>query len=79
MHETVGDIMSAKFGPAGNSNSFKEMGYKHSLEVPEYLVKMGLDHFEYQCGRGQKNSVMWQKKREFLFLFMPPIISLCLQ
>ena len=52
MHENVGDIMSAKFGPAGNSNSFKEMGYKHSLEVPEYLVKMGLDHFEYQCGRG---------------------------
>ena len=44
--------MSAKFGPAGNSNSFKEMGYKHSLEVPEYLVKMELDHFEYQCGRG---------------------------
>jgi len=44
--------MSAKFGPAGNSNSFKEMGYKHSLDVPEYIVKMGLDHFEYQCGRG---------------------------
>ncbi len=44
--------MSAKFGPAGNSLSFKEMGYKSSLEVPEYLVKMGLDAFEYQCGRG---------------------------
>ncbi len=44
--------MSAKFGPAGNSASFKEMGYKHSIQVPEYLVKMGLDHFEYQCGRG---------------------------
>lgn len=44
--------MSAKFGPAGNSDSFKAMGYKHSLEVPEYIVKMGLDHFEYQCGRG---------------------------
>lgn len=44
--------MSARFGPAGNSASFHEMGYKHSLEVPEYLVKMGLDHFEYQCGRG---------------------------
>ena len=44
--------MSAKFGPAGNSFSFKEMGYKSSLEVPEYLVKMGLDAFEYQCGRG---------------------------
>ena len=44
--------MSAKFGPAGTSDSFKEMGYKHSLQVPEYVVKMGLDCFEYQCGRG---------------------------
>ena len=44
--------MSAKFGPAGNSLSFLQMGYKHSLQVPEYIVKMGLDTFEYQCGRG---------------------------
>ncbi len=44
--------MAAKFGPAGNSESFALMGYKHSNQVPEYLVKMGLDHFEYQCGRG---------------------------
>ena len=44
--------MAAKFGPAGNSESFTAMGYKHSIQVPEYLVKMGLDHFEYQCGRG---------------------------
>ena len=44
--------MSAKFGPAGNSDSFTKMGYKSSLQVPEYIVKMGLDAFEYQCGRG---------------------------
>ncbi len=44
--------MSAKFGPAGNSESFFKMGYKGSLEVPEYVEKMGLDAFEYQCGRG---------------------------
>ncbi len=44
--------MAAKFGPAGTSDSFKAMGYKHSLQVPEYVVKMGLDCFEYQCGRG---------------------------
>ncbi len=44
--------MSAKFGPAGNSLSFAAMGYKHSLQVPEYLTKMGLNAFEYQCGRG---------------------------
>ena len=44
--------MSAKFGPAGNSESFTKMGYKSSLQVPEYIEKMGLDAFEYQCGRG---------------------------
>lgn len=44
--------MAAKFGPAGNSESFTKMGYKSSLQVPEYIVKMGLDAFEYQCGRG---------------------------
>ena len=44
--------MAAKFGPAGTSDSFFAMGYKHSLQVPDYLIKMGLDHFEYQCGRG---------------------------
>lgn len=44
--------MSALFGPAGNSLSFAQMGYKHSLQVPEYLKKFGLTAFEYQCGRG---------------------------
>ncbi|MBE6769265.1 MAG: endonuclease IV [Ruminococcaceae bacterium] len=44
--------MSARFGPAGNSVSFTQMGYKHSLQVPEYIVKMELNAFEYQCGRG---------------------------
>lgn len=44
--------MPALFGPAGNSESFTKMGYKSSLQVPEYIVKMGLDAFEYQCGRG---------------------------
>lgn len=41
-----------KFGPAGNSESFTALGYKNSLQVPEYIVKMGLDCYEYQCGRG---------------------------
>lgn len=44
--------MPALFGPAGTSESFSTMGYKNSLQVPEYLVKMGLDCYEYQCGRG---------------------------
>ncbi len=44
--------MLAKFGPAGNSESFTALGYKHSESIPEYLTKFSLDHFEYQCGRG---------------------------
>ena len=44
--------MSAKFGPAGTAESFKEMGYKKSVQLGEYLEKFGLDHFEYQCGQG---------------------------
>ncbi len=41
-----------RFGPAGNSDSFAAQGYKHSLQVPKYLHDMGLNAFEYQCGRG---------------------------
>ena len=44
--------MPAKFGPAGTGDDFKAKGFKSSLQVPAYLVDMGLDHFEYQCGRG---------------------------
>ena len=44
--------MSAKFGPAGTGDSFSVFGFKNSLDVPAYVTKMGLDHFEYQCGRG---------------------------
>lgn len=48
--------MSAMFGPAGNSNSFAEMGYKSTIQAPEYVAKMGLDIYEYQCGRGVRVS-----------------------
>ena len=41
-----------RFGTAGTSDSFAAQGYKTSLEVPEYTAKMGLNAFEYQCGRG---------------------------
>lgn len=41
--------MSAKFGPAGNSESFP---YKSSLEAPGWLAGLGLDLYEYQCGKG---------------------------
>jgi deoxyribonuclease-4 len=41
-----------RFGTAGESDSFAAMGYKSSLDIPEYTARMGLDAFEYQCGRG---------------------------
>jgi len=45
-----------KFGPAGNSLSFFEMGYKSSVSAFEYLDKLGLTAYEYQCGRGVRIS-----------------------
>ena len=44
--------MAAIFGPAGTDDNFKTLGYKNSLDIPDYVTKMGLDCFEYQCGRG---------------------------
>ena len=41
--------MSAKFGPAGNAESFP---YKSSAEAPHWLAGLGLDCYEYQCGKG---------------------------
>jgi len=40
------------FGTAGAGDLFYGKGYKRSLEVPGFLAEMGLDAFEYQCGRG---------------------------
>lgn len=45
--------MPAKFGPAGNSEIFSAK-YKSSTDAPVFLREMGLDHYEYQCGRGVK-------------------------
>ena len=41
--------MSAKFGPAGNAMSFP---YKSSVDAPRWLQEVGLDCYEYQCGKG---------------------------
>lgn len=48
--------MNTRFGPAGNSESFQAMGYRKTIQVPEYLSRMGLDAYEYQCGRGVRIS-----------------------
>ncbi len=44
--------MSARFGPAGNGDLFYKEGYKSSVEAPKFLRSIGLDAFEFQCGRG---------------------------
>lgn len=42
----------ALFGPAGNSDSFTARVSKASVGAPEWLRGLGLDAYEYQCGRG---------------------------
>ncbi len=44
--------MSIHFGSAGNPDGFYASGCKHSFEMPRYLSEIGLDAYEYQCGRG---------------------------
>lgn len=76
--------MGAKFGPAGNSESFQAMGYRKTIQVPEYIIRMGLDAYEYQCGRGVRISgeaarAFGEKAREHqvtLSLHSPYYISL---
>ncbi len=41
--------MSARFGPAGNAEDFP---YKSSADAPKWLMELGLDCYEYQCGKG---------------------------
>ena len=41
--------MSARFGPAGNAENFP---YKSSADAPKWLRQLGLDCYEYQCGKG---------------------------
>lgn len=73
-----------KFGPAGNAESFAKMGYKNSLDVPDYIVEMGLDCYEYQCGRGvnigeEKARLLGEKAKEkgvYLSLHAPYYISM---
>lgn len=48
--------MSAKFGPAGNADSFAAKGYKSTLQAPQFVAEFGLDCYEYQCGRGVRVS-----------------------
>ncbi len=42
----------ARFGPAGNSESFVKSGFKSSVDAPRWIYNLGLSAYEYQCGRG---------------------------
>ncbi len=44
--------MSAKFGVAGNSDTFLTTISKASVDAPAWLGAIGLDAYEYQCGKG---------------------------
>lgn len=44
--------MNPKFGPAGNSDSFTQAGYKSTMQAPGWLESLGLTAYEYQCGHG---------------------------
>jgi deoxyribonuclease-4 len=41
-----------RFGPAGNSEAFYSEGNKKTTQAFKWLDAMGLDAYEYQCGRG---------------------------
>ena len=44
--------MSAIFGVAGNSDTFTNTVSKSSAKAPAWLKRIGLDAYEYQCGKG---------------------------
>lgn len=44
--------MGAIFGVAGNSDTFTATVSKSSAKAPAWLKRIGLDAYEYQCGKG---------------------------
>lgn len=40
------------FAPGGNSDNFYNQKNKSSLQMPEYLKKIGLNGYEYECTKG---------------------------
>ena len=55
--------LRTRFGPAGNAQSFSELGYKKNTQIPEYLGRWGLNAYEYQCGRGASCGASWALHR----------------
>ena len=48
--------MTARFGPAGNAEEFYAAGNKTTVEAPRWLHAIGLNAYEYQCGRGVRTN-----------------------
>ncbi len=42
----------AQFGPGGNSDSFRNAGFKSTVDAPRFVRQIGLDAYEYEAGRG---------------------------
>ncbi len=62
------------FGAAGTGDSFTPMGFKNSLDIPDYAAHFSLGAFEYQCGHGvrlglEKAVAMGQKAQETGLVF----------
>ena len=76
--------MAAFFGVAGNPDDFYESGGKSSLEMPKYVAGLGIEAYEYQCGKGVKISAdsaktLGERAREYnitLSIHAPYFISL---
>lgn len=66
----------AKFGPAGNGIDFYGKGLKHTEQVPAFLKEIGLNAFEYQCGRGVNISQEKAQKLAPLFFECGITVSL---
>ena len=59
-----------KFGPSGNDILFYERGYKDSVSAPEFISSLGLNAYEYPCGKGilireGKAKEIGEKAKEF--------------
>ncbi len=49
-------MITAKFGPAGNCDSFYASGRKATVQAPAWLREIGLDAYEFQAGNGLRVS-----------------------
>ena len=45
-----------KFGPSGADEEFYNLGYESTLQMPKYVLSLGLDCFEYSFGKGVRLS-----------------------